>query len=162
MAVETKHAARRKLCFTSLAEVLADAERLAEAEASGEMCLTGNWTLGQIFGHLATWIDYGFDGAPMRVPWFVRWIMRLRGKRAFIEKPMPAGVHIPGVKNGTLAFQECSTQEGLAMLRRSIERLEREGPERPHPLFGNMTQPEWHKLHLRHAELHLSFCDCRR
>ena len=52
---------------------------------------------------------------------------------------------------------EVSTQDGLDQLRTQIERLNREAKRAPSPVFGKMTREEWDQLHLRHAEMHLSF-----
>jgi hypothetical protein len=45
----------------------------------------------------------------------------------------------------------------LNELRAAIDRLNREPKRAPSPVFGKMTREEWDQLHLRHAELHLSF-----
>ena len=116
----------------------------------------GNWTLGQTLGHLASWADYSYDGVPLKVPFFVKLIMRPM-KRRFLRGPMPAGRNIPKVPGGTLATEPLSTEEGLARIRRSFSRLRDEPPTRPHLLFGPLTHEQWIQLHLRHAELHLSF-----
>jgi len=38
-----------------------------------------------------------------------------------------------------------------------MERLRAGPPARPNVIFGPLTHDEWIQLHLRHAELHLSF-----
>lgn len=48
-------------------------------------------------------------------------------------------------------------EEGLARLRKALDRLEKNPPTTPNPLFGHMPHEEWLLLHIRHAELHLSF-----
>jgi len=45
----------------------------------------------------------------------------------------------------------------LGRLRRAIVRLQSDQTRWPHPFFGPMPAAEWNRLHLRHAELHLSF-----
>jgi len=42
-------------------------------------------------------------------------------------------------------------------LRQSVARTKSERMEAAHPAFGKMNHDEWTKLHLRHAEMHLSF-----
>jgi Protein of unknown function (DUF1569) len=147
---------RRTIHFNSLDEYLAEADRLADAETDGKLQLTGNWTLGQIFNHLATWIDYSYDGAPIKIPWLMRQILRPL-KNRILTKSMRAGSRIPGVADGTLATNVVPTAEALAHLHRNIDRLKASSPTSPSPLFGPLTHEEWIKLHLRHAELHLSF-----
>jgi hypothetical protein len=147
---------RRTLRFSTLDEVLTDARKLTDAERAGKLVRTGNWTLGQTLGHMATWVDYGFDGVPLRIPFFVRWIMRPM-KKWILTKPMRSGAKIPRVAGGTLATAVIPTTEGLEHLYKAFARLASESPTLPSPLLGPMTHKEWIALHLRHAELHLSF-----
>ena len=63
---------RRELQFKSIDDLLADVDRLIEAERVGRLKCLGNWTLGQTLGHLATWAEFSYTGIPMQVPWFVR------------------------------------------------------------------------------------------
>ncbi len=149
-------AARRTLRFESLDQVLADVDQLVAAERAGRLRCLGNWTLGQALGHLAAWSEFGYTGVPLKVPFFIRWILRLR-KRQFLYGPMRAGVRIPRVENGTLATEPLSLDEGLTRFRRITERLKTEAPTAPSPIFGNLTHDESIALNLRHAELHLGF-----
>ena len=148
----------RELHFSNIDEMLADMDRLLAAERAGTLERLGNWTPGQIFDHLATWIDYAFDGYPpsLRPPWIVRFIVGFQ-KSKFIRGPMPRGVRIPGISGGTLATDVVPLDEGAAHLRRSAERLKREKPTQKNVLFGEMTHQEWTAMNLRHAELHMSF-----
>lgn len=147
---------RRALRFESIDEALADAEQLAVAERAGKLRCLGNWSAGQTLGHLATWAEYAYDGTPMRVPFFVRWLFRPM-KNRFLNQPMRAGSRIPRVRDGTLGTEICSFEEGMERFRKSFERLKREKPGKPNVIFGELTQEEWIKMNLRHAELHLSF-----
>src|SRR5437763_3211201 len=92
-----KVAGRRTLRFDSIDQAMAEVDRLAEAERAGRLRRLGNWTLGQTLGHLATWTEYAFTGTPLKPPFFIRWIIRLR-KRSFLHGPMRTGVRIPGVE----------------------------------------------------------------
>jgi hypothetical protein len=151
-----KVAGRRPLRLGSLDEVLAEADRLAEAERGGRLRRLGNWTLGQALGHLAAWAEYSYTGAPLKVPFFLKWILRLR-KRYFLEGPLRAGVKIPWVKGGTLATDPLALEEAQGRLRRALGRLKSEAPTAPNVIFGPLPHQEWVALHLRHAELHLGF-----
>ncbi|MFT3785112.1 MAG: DUF1569 domain-containing protein [Tepidisphaeraceae bacterium] len=126
--------------------------------ASGTLTTTGQWTLGQAFGHLATWIGYAYEGTPLRMPWILRVVIRMR-KQAFLNKPMPAGVRIPGTKDGTLGTVLLDLDAGLSRLLPMIDRLQSERPVAPHAIFGRLTHDDWIKMHLRHGELHLSHFD---
>jgi hypothetical protein len=91
----------RSIRFSSLDEALADIDRIAAADRAGRLRRTGNWTAGQTFGHLATWIEFAYDGYPpdMRPPWFIKLILKLQ-KKKFMRGPLPRGVRIPGVEGG--------------------------------------------------------------
>lgn len=147
----------RDLHFANLDEVLADMERIAAAEREGHLKQIGNWSAGQVFNHLATWIDYSYDGFPPQLnpPWIVRMIVKLQ-KNKFMKGPMPRGVRIPGIENGTLATESVPLEEGVRHLRASVERLKREKPTQKSVLFGEMSHEEWILGTLRHAELHMS------
>ena len=149
---------RRKVRYASIADLLKDAEALAAADRAGKLRRLGNWTLGQAFGHIGTWMSYPYDGFPMaRAPWFVRLIVGLR-KKKYLNEGMPAGVRIPGAKEGTYGTDVLSTEAGLAKLRAAAERLQRgERPVHPSPVFGEVSMEECTRGNLRHAELHLSF-----
>jgi len=151
-----KVAGRRMLRFESIDQAMAEVERLAEAERAGRLRRLGNWTLGQTLGHLAAWAEYGYTGSPLRVPFFIKWILRLR-KRKFLYGPMRAGVKIPGVEGGTLATDPVPLDEGLGRFRRAMERLKTEAPTAPSPFFGPLTHEESIAMNLRHAEVHLGF-----
>ena len=151
-----KVAGRRMLRFESIDQAMAEVERLAETERAGRLRRLGNWTPGQTLGHLAAWAEYGYTGSPLKVPFFIRWVLRLR-KRKFLYGPMRAGVKIPGVEGGTLATDPVPLDEGLSRFRRAMERLKAEAPTAPSPVFGLLTHEESIAMNLRHAELHLGF-----
>lgn len=147
---------RRQLHFNAPKEMQADLDRIVAAERAGTLRRTGNWTTGQLLGHLAAWIDYGYDGFPIKPPWFIRLMLRF-AKKKFLRGPLKVGVKIPNVQNGTFATDPLSLDEGLARFNRAWKRLREQAPTKPNILFGVMTHNEWIQLHLRHAELHLSF-----
>jgi hypothetical protein len=156
-AVDTGRAANcRLLRFESISEVMAEVDRLTAAERAGRLRRLGNWSLGQTLGHLAAWAEYSYTGAPLRVPFFIRWVLRLR-KRKMLYGRMRAGIKIPGVPGGTLATEDLPLEEASGRMRRAMERLASEPPTALNPLLGPLTHEEWIALHLRHAELHLGF-----
>jgi len=156
-AVDTaKVAGRRMLRFESIDQAIAEADRLAEADRAGCLKRLGNWTQGQALGHLATWTEYGYTGAPMQAPLFVKLLVR-PFKRKYLYGPMRPGVKIPRIDGGTLAFDPMTTDEGFERFRRAMTRLKSEAPTYPSQLFGMLKHDEAVALNLRHAELHLSF-----
>jgi hypothetical protein len=147
---------RRRLRYSSMDELMADAMRIAEAERAGTLRRLGNWTPGQAFGHVAGWMDYGFDGYPVKIPWFIRLIVR-RMKNRILRDGMPPGRKLPGAPRGTYAAEPMALDEGLDRLSRAVDRLRARPPEKPNPMFGPLTHQQWIDLNLRHAELHLGF-----
>ncbi len=159
MAINTKHAPRRDLRFRSIDEVLAEVDRIVAAEKAGALKATGNWSAGQVFNHIATWLNFGWEGFPPSVnpPWFVRAILHLMRNR-YIHKPTRAGVMIPGLPGGTLGAEPMSTEEGARKLKAALTRLKNGEPAKhPSPAFGPMTEEERTQFQLRHCELHMSF-----
>lgn len=149
---------RRKLHFDNLEALSAELDRIEQAEQSGELRAVGNWTPGQILGHLAAWIHYGWEGFPMKPPpWFVRWYLRWQLPK-MLAGSMPSGVRIPGIEGGTTGIEPVDFAEGMRELRRGIERLKGDDPPKyDSPAFGHLSLEDRIRLNLRHAELHLSF-----
>src|SRR5579871_4021282 len=86
----TKVDGRRKVDYQSLAELLADADRLSTAKVR----LIGNWTPGMVFQHLAAAFNGSIDGLPGKFPWHLRLMVKLFKKR-ILAGQMPAGFKPP-------------------------------------------------------------------
>jgi hypothetical protein len=154
MSVATKTAqGRRELNLRSLDEVVADAEKLV---ASPNTKTLGNWPLSQLLTHLATMINGSIDGYSAKAPWFIRLIGPFFKGRVLKNKMLP-GFKLP--KDVEIGFfpRVSSPQEALERLRTAVGRLESERMTTRHPILGKLTHDQWTRLHLRHAELHLSF-----
>ena len=152
------HAARRTLWFDSIDQLLAEVDRIMTAEANGQLQTSGSWTPGQILAHLAAWIEYGYDGFPMKAPpWIIRVILRAQLKK-YLRRGMPSGVRIPKAPGGTFGADNLPSQEAADRLRTALERLKNGEPAKyDSPAFGAMSHEQRIQLNLRHAELHLSF-----
>ncbi len=149
---------RRTVQYASLDEVLADAERLVCARAA----TTGNWSLDQILGHLAIAVEKSLDATPEELGWRAPWYLRLAGryliKHWILEYGMPSGFRLPAeAESWAVPAAGGDPHVALERLRHAIARLRSDRPRCPHPIFGPMPPHEWHRWHLRHAELHLSF-----
>lgn len=158
MAVNTKRLRdRRTLALDSLDDLRAETKRLAAAERAGRLRRAGNWTTGQILGHIAFWMNAAFDGMPGPMPpLVVRLIGPILIKPLLLWK-MPAGVRFPGVEQGTYGVEPISTDEGERRLLAAIDRFERDQLPDRHVAFGRMSREQWTRLQLSHARLHLSF-----
>jgi hypothetical protein len=157
--VDTSRVQRRRLRFESLAELGAEIDRIVQAEQAGRLRRAGNWTTGQIFGHLAAWINYAYEGYPLKVPFFIRWILRFK-VRQYLRDGMPAGRRIPNVAAGTYGVKPLGTREGEEKLRAALARLACDEPPRfDSPAFGRLSNDDRIALNLRHAELHLGFLE---
>src|SRR5262245_60075231 len=101
----------RKLRFETVDQMRAEIDRIAAADAAGRLKQIGNWSAGQFFSHLAAWIEYGYDGYPLKPPpWIIRVIIRWRmGK--YLRDGMPRGVRIPNTPEGTFGQDASSTAE---------------------------------------------------
>jgi Protein of unknown function (DUF1569) len=143
---------RRKLDYASFEEMLADADRLG----SGPVKVLGNWSAGQIFRHLAAAYNGSIDGFTITFPWYFR-VMAKLFKNKLLAGPMPAGFKLPSKGADTLEPAATSTEEGLADLHAAVARLEREPHRAYHPMFGELTNEQWNKVHLKHASMHMSF-----
>jgi len=150
MTVITKKVqGRRTVRYETIDDFLQDAEGLA----NGEVRQLGNWSLGQIFKHMAMSLDSSIDGAGFMLPAPARWLMSLLMKKKFLTKSISAGFKT----TATFTPDPTSTEEGLAALRKAIARQEHESKRAMHPGFGNLTREEHTLFHLRHAEMHMSF-----
>jgi Protein of unknown function (DUF1569) len=153
MSVNTaKVDARRKLDYKSFDELLADADRLS----SGNVKTLGNWSPGQIFQHLAIAFNGSIDGFPAGFPWIIRVMGRLF-KKKLISGPMPAGLKVPKNFAKVVMPEPIATEVGLANLHAAVSRLKQSQNRAEHPVFGDISREEWDSIHLKHANLHMSF-----
>ena len=154
VAIDTKAVlGRRNLHFQALDELVADAEMLVAAPSARTL---GNWPLGQLLAHLATAINSSIDGISAKAPWYLRLIGPFLKGRVLRNKMAP-GFNIPREIETVFFPAVSSVQQGLQSLRTAVARLQSERMTARHPILGKLTHDEWRQLHLRHAELHLSF-----
>lgn len=148
----------RRLRFHSIEDCAAEVRRIAAADQAGVLRAHGAWTPGQVMAHVASWIEYAYEGFPIgRPPFFVRWMLRLR-LRTMLDAGMPRGVRIPGVSDGTTGIDDMETAAAADRLLAALERLH-SSEHAPHdsPAFGPMSHEDRIKVNLRHAELHLGY-----
>jgi hypothetical protein len=158
LVAESESTGRRTLHFTTIGELLDEIDRVVEADTAGRVRTLGTWTPGQILGHVAAWIEYGYDGYPMkRVPWLIRLLLRRQLKK-YMKQGMPSGVRIPRVSEGTYGTEDMPTEQAAERLRLALGRLQRQEPAKfDSPAFGKLSEEDRVRLNIMHAELHLSF-----
>jgi hypothetical protein len=143
---------RRSLKYEAFEDFLADAELLAAADVR----MLGNWSLGQIFRHLAIAINGSVDGFAFRLPWIATFFARLFLKKRMLTRGIAPG-YGRSPKWDSVKPAAASVEEGLTELRAALTRFRTETKRSPHPALGKLTSDEWQQFHLRHAELHMSF-----
>jgi len=154
MTVVTKKVKnRRTVRYETLDDLLADAKQLA----GGEVRMLGNWSLGQVFSHVAGAFEASLDGfGDFKAPWIVRTFIAPLMKKSLLRKPMNPGFTLPKAAAEFLP-QETTPSDGLQRLTTVVDRYRNEIPTHPHPLLGKLTPEEYRLLMLRHAEMHMSF-----
>lgn len=159
--IDTRNVKIRTITLRSVGDAKAEVERLLDADRQGRLTARGNWTPGQIFAHLAAWINYAYDGYPAELaapPLPIRLVLRLTRSK-FLRSPLPKGFRVPKAPEGTFGMDRVETQVGGEMLLRALTRLATTPPIHPSPAFGVMTHEEAIQLQMRHCELHLGFLE---
>jgi len=103
--------------------------------------------------------DVMIDGAPVAAPRPIQWFLRMFLKKRFTTHPLPSGFQLKG-KAKLLIPDETSTEQGLLLLRKAINRVANSHARAPHPAFGKCSREDWDAFHCRHAELHMSYIIC--
>ena len=145
---------RRQLSYQSYEDLWSDAEQLA----AGDVRTLGNWSFPQILRHLGAALEASIDGVSFRAPWPMRLVGKTFLKSKFLSQTLPPGFTIPKSAQAQFQPSEAATlEEGLAALKRGIQRCQAEAGRAPHPLFDEISREEWDLFNLRHAEMHMSF-----
>lgn len=159
--IDTKQVTtRRDIAFATLDDLSSEARRIAEAEAAGTARALGNWSPGQNLQHLARFMTCSLDGFGEGLPLPLKLLGR--GLRLFLGKKLLKNAPPPGFKlpKGMrfVPDDEVSAADGARELCAVIDRVRGgEGFIPASPLLGKLSREQWIELHLRHAELHLSF-----
>jgi len=144
---------RRIVVYDTLQDFLDDVRRLAEADVTA----VGNWSFAQILEHLARAIDSSIDGFTFQSNWLVRTLVAPLLKNRLLTRPMKPGFTLPRRANSYLPQPDIDLDTAREHLETATERLTTTTPDAAHPFLGRLCDREWLALHLRHAELHMSF-----
>lgn len=175
--VDTRRAERRSLAISTLDDLARELDRIEHAaRAEGEgLRVTGNWSAGQIMIHLARLIERSMDGfgalpvSEHPIPTGLRAIAAkaqragdVAAERALRERALAAPM-VPCGPSAALPGEidppvQAWTPDGAAHLRSVLGRMRAGHPmDKPSPTMGRLSSEDWTAIHLRHAELHLSF-----
>ncbi len=147
---------RREVKFQSFEDVLADLEVIR----SQSHIDIGKLTKGQIFKHLAESVRGSLEGFPVSLMglWIIRKIIGPLLKKRILHQKMMSGIKLP---KKAVEYQpdreEFDEEESILEYQEMIKKYQKLGSVLNHPYIGKMGPEEWTLLHLRHAELHLSF-----
>jgi hypothetical protein len=161
-AVGTRRIARRRpVRLQSIDDLVAEVDQVTAATAAGKAHSLGNWSPAQILWHIGRFIELSFDGFTFRYRRGPEWITRLL--RLLAWRWLIALAFRPGFRNPREAAAlepepSVSFDVAVAYLKQQIARIR--GGERMTKecsVDGPYSHEQWVYIHLRHAELHLSF-----
>jgi hypothetical protein len=149
---------RRQVRFATIPDLAVEIDRVVAADKSGRLGRVGNWTSGQQMGHLAKWIEMSYEGYPFQLSGWTRFMAGLAKGRTLREGMKP-GYHLPKRAMEKIGdYPDVPVDQAGLRLKRALARLKAgEIPTHANPFFGKLRLEEWVELHLRHAELHMSF-----
>jgi hypothetical protein len=152
---------RREVRLQTIDDLADEADRIVVSAAAGKVRSLGNWSPAQILWHIGRLIELSFDGFPFRYRRGPRWLLpafRLLGWRWLIALAFRPGFRNPPEATVLEPDPSLSLDLAAAYLRQQIGRIR--GGERMTQecsVDGPYSHEQWVYIHLRHAELHLSF-----
>lgn len=149
---------RRTVVYQTLEEFLEDVRVLVSAD----VLTVGNWSFAQILEHLARAIDASIDGFSFRSHWLVRTLVAPLLKNRLLTSPMKPGFTLPKRASHYLPQAGIDLDNAASHLETAVQRLSTTQPTADHPFLGRLSDREWLALHLRHAEMHMSFVVSRQ
>lgn len=141
---------RRPLRFASMDEIMPEVDRLLAGHRT-----VGNWTLGQICGHLAS-VNRMFVDLPAGQQHDPSLRVSAEQKQqVFTTGQLPEGSSMPPMIQ---APEPIGAETGVEQLRESLAYYQASpGPVAEHRRLGPLTKDEWDRLLCIHCAHHLSF-----
>jgi hypothetical protein len=152
---------RRRVCLRTLDELVAEVDWVTAAAAADRVRPLGNWSPAQVLWHIGRLVELSFDGFPFRYKRGPRWLIRLF--RLLAWRRLIALALRPGFKNPPEAATlepdpRLPLKQAAVYLKLQVARIRnRERMTQACSVEGPYTHEQWVYIHLRHAELHLSF-----
>lgn len=149
---------RRTLRFSSWDEVIAETHRLSASARAGTLKSVGNWSLAEMFDHLANLLAVATGDLRFTAPWPVRVLGRTIGRRLLLGRDLRPGMALRGAAARLLPAEGVTLDAAEARLLGLLGRVRAgERLTAPSPLLGPLTHEEWTDLQLRHFGHHYSF-----
>jgi hypothetical protein len=154
-------APRRLVRLRTIEDLVAEADRVTAAAAAGRVRPSGNWSPAQVLWHIGRLVELSFDGFPFRyrrAPAWVARLFRLLAWRWLIALAFRPGFTNPPEAAALEPDPSLSLETAAAYFKRQVARLRAgERMTRARSVEGPYSHEQWTYIHLRHAELHLSF-----
>ena len=119
---------------------------------------TGNWSIGQIFFHLAAAIEGSVEGLPPSYSRFTRTIIH-QFRWIFTRIKFPPWIPIPpSIREQLEPPADAVVAEQYQRLLQAMDKFSAHvGDYPPHPVLGRFSKQEWIGFHIRHCQRHLAF-----
>jgi len=145
----------RSVTYSSLQDIFDDVLQLAQAP---QLKTGGSLTAAQNIDHVRRLITISRVGTSVKAPLWLRVVGKIL-KGSLGSKPVPSGFKIPAKLAAELIPPITITlQEAVNNLKAEVALAKAPGStNQASPVFGELGHEKWTKVHLRHAELHMSF-----
>lgn len=152
---------RRMVRLHTIDDLAAEIDHITQAVEAGKVRPLGKWSPAQVLWHIGKLIELSFDGFPFRYrrgpQWLIR-LLRLLAWRWLIRLAFRPGFQNPPEASVLEPDPALALAGAAAYLREQIARIRsREQMTQACSAEGPYSHQQWLYIHLRHAELHLSF-----
>ena len=152
---------RRQLRLNTLDDFSEEVDRMIAAARSGRVRRLGNWSPAQVLWHIGRLIELSFDGFPFRYrrgPEWITRLLRILGWRWLIALAFCPGFQNPPEARTLEPDPSLTLLDAGTYLKQQLARIQNgEQMTQECSVDGPYTHEQWVYIHLRHAELHLSF-----
>src|SRR5262245_21201248 len=152
---------RRRVRLPTLDDLALEVERVAAAARAGSLRPLGNWSPAQVLWHIGRLMELSFEGFSFRyrrAPVWITRLFRLLAWRWLIALAFRPGFENPPQAAALEPDPSLSLDDALAYLNQQVARIRNgERMTQECSVDGPYTHGQWVDIHLRHAEMHLSF-----